>query len=100
MTDDPLRPHIHSGQSIVRGTLGSTSPPEQGEQFDELVRLGGTMIEEITSSASPDTGPSEQEQDEWVVLLTGTAELEVEGESVTLGAGDWIVLPARTPHRV
>ena len=40
------------------------------------------------------------EADEWVVVLDGSAELEVAGQQRTLAAGDWIVLPAGTPHRV
>jgi cupin 2 domain-containing protein len=42
----------------------------------------------------------DQTQDEWVVLLEGEAELEVAGRHVRLRAGDWLVLPAHTSHRV
>ncbi len=74
--------------------------PAHGERFVELARLGNTTIETIVSSASPGTELFDQPHDEWVVLLTGTAELEVEGARFSLGAGDWLLLPAHTRHRV
>ena len=44
----------------------------------------------------------DQDEHEWVALLTGKAQLQIEGEEtlVTLGPGDTYVLPARTRHRV
>lgn len=41
-----------------------------------------------------------QGSDEWVVLLDGGAQLEVDGERVVLRPGDWVLLPAGTPHRL
>jgi cupin 2 domain-containing protein len=38
--------------------------------------------------------------DEWVLVLEGSAVLEVAGTPVELRAGDWVMLPARTPHRL
>jgi quercetin dioxygenase-like cupin family protein len=74
--------------------------PSEGERMVELARIGGTTIEAILSSADPDTHPYDQPHDEWVVLLDGSAELDVDGEHVSLVGGDWLLLPARTPHRV
>ena len=74
--------------------------PAQGERFVELARLGNTTIETIVSSADPSTEIYDQPHDEWVLLLGGTAELEVAGARVSLRAGDWLLLPAHTPHRV
>lgn len=39
-----------------------------------------------------------QDTDEWVVVLDGSARLEVGGVVHELGAGDWILLPAGLPH--
>ena len=33
-------------------------------------------------------------------MLAGAAVLDVDGERVELAAGDWVLLPARTPHRL
>ena len=42
----------------------------------------------------------DQDHDEWVVLLQGAAELEVNGETLLLEPGDWVLLPRHTPHRL
>ncbi len=39
-----------------------------------------------------------QDHDEWVVLLSGAAEIEVHGTMHRLAAGDWLVLPGGIPH--
>ena len=39
-----------------------------------------------------------QDHDEWVVLLAGGATVDVDGESAS--PNDWLVLPARVPHRL
>ncbi len=82
-----------------RGHLTPTVP-ESGESFATLAALGPVRIEHIISSDSPDTGEQVQGWDEWVLLLTGAAELEVAGERLALGFGDWVVIPAGTCHRV
>jgi mannose-6-phosphate isomerase-like protein (cupin superfamily) len=74
--------------------------PRSGEAFHQLARLGTTRIEHIVSSDSPETSPQRQAWDEWVLVLAGTAVLEVDGSSVHVGVGDWLLLPADTPHRV
>lgn len=86
--------------TLGRGNLSDATVPERGEHFIELARLGGTTIEHIVSSAHPDDTEQDQPHDEWVVLLHGTAELEVAGARVSLTSGQWIVLPAHTRHRV
>jgi cupin 2 domain-containing protein len=85
---------------VRRGALGATPEPGTGESFAELARLGGVRIEEIVSSATPEPVDYRQAHDEWVVLLAGAATLDVDGERIDLGTGDWVLLPAGTPHRV
>ena len=44
----------------------------------------------------------DQEQDEWVILLKGSAGLSLEegSETIVLKPGDHLLLPARQKHRV
>ncbi len=63
----------------------------------------GVSIERIVSAghATPAGEWLEQERDEWVVLLEGEAELAYEdGSRVRLSAGDHVVIPGGTRHRV
>ncbi len=85
--------------SQTRGHLANTIP-ESGEAFATLTSLGSVRIEHIVSSDSPDTGEQMQGWDEWVLLLSGAAELEICGERLPMSDGDWVVIPAGTSHRV
>jgi cupin 2 domain-containing protein len=77
-----------------------TDPPARGERFEILADVFGTTIERIVSSDEPDPVAYDQAQAEWVVLLSGQAALEVEGEVLELSAGDYLLLAAHTRHRV
>ena len=74
------------------------------EQFDELVASPGVRIERIVSRghASPDGFWYDQDWDEWVTVLRGSAGLLLEGEPTprTLIAGDHVLIPAHRRHRV
>jgi cupin 2 domain-containing protein len=84
-----------------RGHLAADgSIPGTGEQFDEVLRTGNVVIEHIVSSATPEPVEYRQRQDEWVILLAGSATLEVAGERVELTVGDWVFLGSGVPHRV
>jgi cupin 2 domain-containing protein len=74
--------------------------PASGESFLPLATLGGVRIEHIVSSDSPDTAEQVQAWDEWVLVVSGAARLGVPGGELPLGAGDWVLIPAGTPHRV
>ena len=86
--------------SLQRGSLDADPAPSTGERFRELVRMRNVVVEEIVSSSSPEPVEYLQVQDEWVVVLDGEAVLEVDGAEVRLVRGDWVLLPAATPHRV
>lgn len=75
-------------------------PPAAGERFDTLLSHQALVIERIVSTSKIESQQYVQEQDEWVVLLTGEALLEVAGRQVPLRAGDYLFLPAHTPHTV
>ena len=73
------------------------------EQFETLLTRPGLRIERIVSNgqASPPGFWYEQPEDEWVVLLQGSAELGfADGARLALEPGDWVELPAGCPHRV
>jgi cupin 2 domain-containing protein len=74
--------------------------PAVGEVFDDVLRCGNLVIERIVSSPVPEPVLYDQPQHEWVLLLAGSAVLELDGESVALAAGDHLFIPAHCPHRV
>lgn len=80
--------------------FADAAPPATGERFDPLRRVGPLLIERIISSATPEPGEYVQTQDEWVLLMQGAATLLIDGQAVTLAAGDYLFLPAGTPHTV
>lgn len=74
---------------------------------DELVETlaggPGITIERIVSSgqSSPPGFWYDQERDEWVALLQGSAVLEyADGRSLNLRTGEWLLIPAHEQHRV
>ena len=77
------------------------SAPE--ELFTELLKTDSVRIERIVSfgQSSPDGFGYDQSEDEWVLLLEGSATLGFEDKpSVALGAGDHLFIPAGQRHRV
>jgi len=74
--------------------------PETGESFIPLLENDRVKILRIVSSATPEDTLYEQEEDEWVAVLEGSATLEMEGKALELKRGDTLFIPAHTPHRV
>ena len=73
------------------------------ECFEPLVQGDRLRIERIISTGqiTPVDQWYDQNQDEWVVLLQGEAELTYgDGSSQTLQAGDYVWIPAHDRHRV
>lgn len=73
------------------------------ELFDDLLKRPGVRLERIVSTgqASPAGFWYDQDRDEWVVVLSGSAGLVIEGKAeMTLVPGDYVFLPAHTRHRV
>lgn len=85
--------------------LFTSMPVSTGvETFDDLLNVPSLRIERIVShgQASPPGFWYEQDHDEWVIVLQGSASLQVEGNDapVTLERGDHYWLPAGLRHRV
>ena len=78
-------------------------PLPDAEEFTDLIPERGVKIERIVScgQTSPVGEWYDQDRDEWVVLIQGEAVLEYDdGETLRLGAGDHVLIPARRRHRV
>jgi cupin 2 domain-containing protein len=88
----------------IQNLLAATQGPPGAEFFEELIRGGSFRIERIVSTGqmTPTGSWYDQEQDEWVVLLSGAARLRFEGspDQVRLEPGDAIHIPAHQKHRV
>ena len=74
------------------------------EFIEKLIDQDSFRIERIVSrgQVSPTGFWYDQDEHEWVVVLTGQAKLQIKGEKdfVNLGPGDTYDLPAHTKHRV
>jgi cupin 2 domain-containing protein len=86
---------------VVSGRLRpSSEAPAVGERSEEIAQLGGVVVEQILSGAIAAPVDYDQDHDEWVVLLSGGATLDVGDESLDLVAGDWVLLRAHVRHRL
>lgn len=84
----------------IGNLLAGTQTPLEGERFEALLTHKNLVVERIVSSAAVTPTEYVQPQDEWVALLQGEATLEVAGKAVELRSGDYLFLPAGTPHTV
>ncbi len=95
--------------------LFEADAPDDSERFERVLARRNVVIERIVSAAYTDGEVYQQPQDEWVALLAGSAELELEGADgravidardaegarrVALGPGSHVYIPANTRHRV
>ena len=88
-------------EELVRGRLrASSDAPGTGETTHTIARVGDVVVEQIVSGRLDAPVDYRATVDEWVVVLAGSARLEVEGAPVDLETGDWLLLPAGTPHRL
>jgi len=74
------------------------------ELFEPLVETPVFTLERIVSAGqtTPRDTWYDQERDEWVILLSGSAGLLLEGEAepLVLSPGDYVLLRAHHRHRV
>lgn len=91
--------------TVKSGNIFGRLPPTRPEhEAVELLVDAGIKIERIVSHnhADPEGFWYDQDHDEWVILLSGSAGLLIEGEAAPrrLEAGDYVELPAHVRHRV
>jgi cupin 2 domain-containing protein len=72
----------------------------ESEEFETLLQQDNIKIERIISSPQPEETLQRQKHDEWVLLLEGEAVLDIENKNHPLASGDYLFIPAGTPHRV
>ncbi|QDU97766.1 cupin domain-containing protein [Lignipirellula cremea] len=87
------------------GNLFAQLPTDlSAEVFETLASGDNVRVERIVShgQASPDGFWYDQPQHEWVVLLRGSAHLELRepAAEVSLTPGDYLLIAAHRPHRV
>ena len=87
------------------GNLFDSLPKNLPEELVEnLVEHDGLRLERIVSSGhvTPAGKWYDQDSDEWVVMLTGAAQLSFDDseEVLTLKPGDYLKIPAHRRHRV
>ncbi len=72
------------------------------ELVDVLAENDPVRIERIVSDghASPADFWYDQDQHEWVLLLSGSAVLAFEDHAIELNPGDHVLIPAHQRHRV
>jgi cupin 2 domain-containing protein len=73
------------------------------EVFEDILTRGNIRIERIISHGhcSPESGWYDQEENEWVIMLSGSGTLLFEDERVIeLKAGDYVLIPAHQRHKV
>lgn len=91
----------------MKRSLFDDIPAELPEELCTVLSEGeGVKIERIVSDghASPEDFWYDQEQDEWVMLIAGSAVLSLEKnsgiEKIELNAGEHLFIPAHQRHRV
>ena len=91
--------------AVRKGNLYAALPRQRdAELIEALVQGQGVRIERIVSTgqASAEGFWYDQAEDEFVLLLAGSATLRFEHDDLCLELepGDWIEIPARVRHRV
>lgn len=80
--------------------LKSTEQPIHQEQLETLIETRHIRLQRILSPAAFQSELFQQAEDEWLVVLQGQGTLQMDDKIVDLGAGDSLLIPAGTPHRV
>lgn len=73
------------------------------ETFEDIVNNDRVRIERILSHghSSPEQGWYQQDENEWVMVLSGSGTLLLDnGDEMTLRPGDYQLIPAQQRHKV
>jgi cupin 2 domain-containing protein len=103
---------VHNGQEVPRfervettesnNVFGNLPGPLPHELVQTLLAADNLRVERIVSygDVSPPGFWYDQDQAEWVLVLTGAARLQFEDEIVEMKPGDFVNIPALKKHRV
>lgn len=90
--------------STLTNLFAALPERRQDELVTELFTAPALRVERIVSTgqASPPGFWFDQEWNEWVALLSGSARLHFEGEpsALAMAPGDFVNIPAHRRHRV
>jgi len=75
-------------------------PQKDTEVFSTLLQEKNVEIKTIISNTLGTPREFCSDKDEWVVLLSGCAKIEIAGEVVKLTKGSSLFIKANTPHKV
>ncbi len=87
----------------VSNIFSATPSQLQEELFEDIVSNKNIKIQRIVSQGDSTTTDQwyDQESDEWVIVLQGSAIIIFEDEEkVQLSLGEHIIIPAHMKHRV
>jgi cupin 2 domain-containing protein len=92
-------------ERVKLDNIFSRIPSDMRDEISEtLLSTEDFKLERIVSSgqATPEGGWSDQDMNEWVVLLSGSAGLLFDGEEeiFIMEPGDYVHIPAHRRHRV
>ena len=73
-------------------------PKIDNELFQTLLKHKNIEIKRIVSNTLKTPQKFIQKENEFVVLLKGCAKIEINGEIKKLKAGEYLFIPANTPH--
>ncbi len=76
---------------------------EKGKEYiKELLNANGTRVEIITSysSKSAENFWYDQEENEFVSVLSGSAALDIDNKIVNMKKGDYVIISPHVKHRV
>jgi len=74
--------------------------PSIGEEFTTLLESKNIKIVKIVSSDNINDIEYCQNENEFVVLIEGSATIEIEGDIKKLKRGDYLYIPALKKHKV
>ena len=88
-------------KNTINNIFKNLQNPDIGDEiFTTLLKHKNVEIEIINSNKIQNGQWYKQVQDEWVVILSGQATLEVEGSIHNLGSGDSLFIEKNRSHRV